>query len=416
MLVEGVFAGSLGPVLYREQNIKASVAAWNARPITIGHPEQNGTKVSGCTPEALETSSIGMVLNTKYNSKSKKLQAEAWFDVERLSAVKDADMVLQALTTNSQLEVSTGLFFETNKQAGDFQGTAYSMEAENFKPDHLAIILDGEGACAIKDGAGLLVNKAQAKKPEQPAVLVGNAKELLALTDKVRAAVYQTHEVYRDDAPSTYAYVEQIYASYVLFALSEDGKMSYFKQNYEVDGESVKLIGELIPVIKKVSYQVENKKATMERQDLISRIGSQHADFVTNMSEDQFKALDSAFAAKAAPAPSPVAPKVVSTVEELLVNASPALKNQVSDALASADAMRTELITEIVANSKDSFTAAELASFTTPHLTKLAKLAKAPVAPAAPAKAPVYAGEAFVGNQGSTSAVAETGFAPPSTF
>jgi hypothetical protein len=262
-----------------------------------------------------------------------------------------------------------------------------------------------------------LVNKAaKPSKPEQPVVLVGNAKELLALTDKVRAAVYATHEIYRDDAPSTYAYVEQIYPSYVLFALSQDGQSAYFKQNYEVDGESVKLIGELIPVIKKVSYQVENKKATMERQDLISRLGSQHADFVTNMSEDQFKALDSAFAVKTAPAPAQSAPQVAQTVDELLVNASPALKNRVSDAIASADAVRTELITEIVANSKDSFTAQELASFTTAHLNKLAKLAKAPVAPAAPAKAPVYAGEAFVGNQGSSSASAETGFAPLSTF
>ena len=60
---------------------------------------------------------------------------------------------------------------------------------------------------------------------------------------------------------------------------------------------------------------------------------------------------------------------------------------------------REELISKIIANSKDTFTADELASLPTAQLQKFASVIVPAVVPAAPAKAPVYAGEAFVGNQ-----------------
>lgn len=413
MLLPGVFTGSAGPILYDEKDIKASIAAWNAKPITIGHPaNQNGEQVSGCTPESLDANSVGMILNTKFNSRTKKLQAEAWFDIARLTSVPRADIIHTALLANQKMEVSTGLFVETLIGNGTHEGKDYVAKAMNYKPDHLAIILDGEGACSLKDGAGLLVNKgAKATRPERAPRLVGNAKSLLDQVDGVREAVYAKYQVYSDVGPSTYVYIEEIYSNAVIFEIVTGDSGAYFKQNYEITDGEVTLLGELMPVVKTVSYQVQNKKQEkMERKDLIAKIGDSHSEFVTNLSDDQFKAIEKAIAPVTQPT------LVVNTLDKLLALADSGLANQVKDAMTAAETSRAELIDTIVTNSKSQFTKEELAGFSTVHLNKMAKaITPVQAAPEAPAKQPVYAGAAFVGNV-KHEPVVETGFAPPSTY
>lgn len=411
MLLPGVFTGSAGPILYEEPDIKASVPAWNAKPITVGHPADSaGEQVSGCTPESLDSQSIGMVLNTRYNS---KLRSEAWFDVERLGKVPGGDIIHAALLANQKLEVSTGLYVKPIPGAGTYRGKDYVAKATDYKPDHLAIILNGEGACSLKDGAGLLVNQGKPTKPPRPERdprLVGNAKSLLDQVEKVRAAVYAAHEVYVEDGPSTYCYIEEIYSGSVVFEKRFDGVGQYFKQNYEITDGEVTLVGELMPVVKTVSYQVQNKKQEkMERKDLIAKIGDSHSEFVTNLSDDQFKAIEKAIVPVTQPA------LVVNTLDKLLALADAGLANQVKDAMTAAETSRAELIDTIVTNSKSQFTKEELASFSTVHLSKMAKAIVPVQAPEAPAKPAVYAGAAFVGNQ-KQEPVVETGFAPPSTY
>jgi hypothetical protein len=421
MIVEGVWPGSAGAVYYEGEDIARSVPAWNHKPITIGHPTTaDGTQVSGALTESLEKFSVGLVLNTRYNKKTKKLQAEAWFEVDRLSKVEGGEIIHSALLANHKLEVSTGLFVDALVGNGSFDNKAYVAKACNYRPDHLAIILNGEGACSLKDGAGLLVNKAlKPSRPEAEPQLVGNAKNLGEIVDKVREAVYQAYEVYRENEPSTYAYVDAIYDSYVIFSTRTASESSTFKQNYAMENDSVKLLGEVIPVVRKVTYSVQNKKDNMERQELIKKLGEAHAEFVTNMSDDAFKAIEKALTPAPAPAPvtqPEVKPIVCNSVEELLEHASEGVKNQINDAVTLAVSTRNALIEKIVANSKDQFTKDELASFTTAHLNKLATVIGQP-APKQTGSA-VYAGEAFVGNQAQKdqAPATESVPVPPSTF
>jgi len=414
MMMPGVFSGSAGPILYKEPDIKASVTAWNAKPITIGHPElPNGDKVSGCTPESLDRLSVGMIFNTKYNARSKKLQAEAWFEIDRFAQVAGADTVHTALLANQKLEVSTGLVVEALVANGTHEGKDFVATATNYKPDHLAIILDGEGAFSLKDGAGLLVNKSTNPKvrPERSIKLVGNAKSLLDQVENVTAAIRAKYEVWSPDGPNTYVYIEDITSSYVIFELyNSNGDEQYYQQNYEISAGEVTLLGELMPVTKKVTYSVQNKKQeNMERKELISRLGDSHAAFITNMTDEQFKAIE-AVVAKPAEVKAPEV-LVVNSLDKLLTLAEPGLANQVKDAMTAAEATRTELIDTLVAN-QSQFSKEDLASFSS---TILGKLAKAVVPVQAPAKTPVYAGQVFVGN-GKEVAVTETGFAPPSTL
>lgn len=413
MILEGVWPGSAGPILYTEKEIEKSIPAWNHKPITVEHPTNSkGELVSGALTESLEKFSLGIILNAKFNKRTKKLQAEAWFETDRFAQVEGGDRIHAALLANQKLEVSTGLFVDAAEVSGTYNNKQYTMTASNFRPDHLAIILSGEGACSVKDGAGLLVNKAELpaeetsgdpdkSRPEPLPQLVGNAMELTSLLDKVRTAVYQAYEVYRENEPSTYAYIEAIYPSYCIICLQTGGDSAHYKQNYAMENDSVTLLGELIPVTRKVTYQVNNTKENMERKDLIAKLGQEHSEFVANMSDEQFKAFEKALqpsqAAPAAPA-APAEKIVCNSVEELLSHASESVKNIVQDAVGLAVKTREDLIEKIVANSKDVWTKEELASFQTAHLTKLAASIQAP-ASAKPNPA-VYAGEAFVGNQG----------------
>ena len=419
MICEGVWPGSAGAVYYDGEDIARSVPAWNHKPITIGHPTlPDGTQVSGTTPDSLEKHSVGLVLNTRYNKRTQKLQAEAWFEVNRLGTVPGGEIIHSALLANHKLEVSTGLFVDALIGNGNFNNKNFVAKATNYRPDHLAIILTGEGACSLKDGAGLLVNKAiKPARPEAMPELIGNAKNLSEIVDKVRSAIYDAHEVYRENEPSTYAYVEAVYDKYVIFATSTGGENSTFKQNYAVEDDSVKLVGEVIPVTRKITYSVQNKKENMERQELIKKLGDVHADFVTNMSDDAFKAIEKALTPAAVPQ-AEVKPTIVcNTVEALLEHASDGVKNQVNDALALAVTTRNALIDTIVANTKDQFTKEELASFSTAHLNKLATVIVAPATKQTGSA--VYAGEAFVGNsqgQKGQAPASESVPVPPSTF
>jgi len=423
MILEGVWPGSSGPILYPEAEIAKSIPAWNHKPITVEHPKDaQGNLVSGALTESLEKFSLGIVLNAKYNKKTKKLQAEAWFEKDRFDKVEGGARIEAALLANQKLEVSTGLFVDALVGNGTYGTKNYVATASNFRPDHLAIILKGEGACSLKDGAGLLVNKATPAKPQRPQrkpKLVGNAKNLYEIVEKVEEAIKAAYEVYRADAPSTFVDVEAVYDDYAIVEVSTGVEEGYFQQNYAIENGSVTLLGELIPVTKKVTYQVQNQKQEkMERQDLIKKLGSEHAEFVTNMSDEAFKAIEKALAVPAQvvaqPEPAKAEKIVCNSVEALLEHASEGVKNQVNDALAVAVKQRESLIEKIVANAKDGFTKEELASFPTSHLNKLASMIQ-PAQVQSTGASTVYAGEAFVGNQNTTPSK-ESVPVPPSTF
>jgi hypothetical protein len=168
-----------------------------------------------------------------------------------------------------------------------------------------------------------------------------------------------------------------------------------------------------------VTYQVQNQKQEkMERQDLIKKLGSEHAEFVTNMSDEAFKAIEKALVVPAPvsqPEPAKVEKIVCNSVEALLELASEGVKNQVNDAMSLALKTREGLIEKIVANAKDGFTKEELASFPTAHLNKLAAMLPQASGQTSAAST-VYAGEAFVGNTQNTAPSKESVPIPPSTF
>jgi Uncharacterized protein conserved in bacteria len=357
MIVEGVFAGNQGPILYEQSDITKSVASWNHKPITVGHPKRGDQFVSGCLPESIEDFGVGMVLNTSWNARTKKLRAEAWFDETRLDVVPGGQAIKTALAKQEPMEVSTGLFVDKEVFSGQYNGKEFTGKARNFRPDHLAVIVNGVGACSLKDGAGLLVNK-----DSQAADVNTQSAENLAAT--------------------------------------------------EAEG---KLLENRIQEVRESKPLIVNEKVKMKRDEILAVLGDEHKDFVTNLSDVQVEAL--AKLQRTVTVEVPVANEAPKNLDELLASAPADVKTKIEEAFAVNTAHRDGLIEQIVANEKNQFSKEELAVLPTATLSKMAvfavNAAPAPTA-SAPASAPLYAGSAAPIEKPSASAV--KGFLAPSTF
>lgn len=152
---DGVLPGSQGPLFYSSQETIKSVKDWDGTPIVVGHPEKNGRHVSAMeVPEQ----HIGKLRNSAWNG---KLQHEGWFDAAKTKAADKR--VYDALIHHKPMECSTGLY-TTNVPARNGQGLSphgkpYHAAATRYVPDHMAILPDEVGACAVADGCGLLINR-----------------------------------------------------------------------------------------------------------------------------------------------------------------------------------------------------------------------------------------------------------------
>jgi hypothetical protein len=149
MITEGVHNGSGGPLLYLEEDLADHPALWDHKPIVVYHP-----KGTACTPSVLNNRKVGIILNTRWDSVKKKLRAEAWLEKRRMKRVDSR--ILEALEKGEVMEVSTGLWTDNYHIPGEWNGEKYDQVARNHKPDHLALLPDREGACSVRDGAGLL--------------------------------------------------------------------------------------------------------------------------------------------------------------------------------------------------------------------------------------------------------------------
>ena len=159
MLVPGVLNGSKGPLYYPKSEVIKNHIAWNGMPLTLGHPSDNeGRGTSARNPSIMAKYSLGFVYNTTVSRG--KLDAEAWFDIDKTNAI--APEIITRLESGQPIELSTGLFTDNFpvKNKSDYNGRQYVAVAKNYKPDHLAVLLDTRGACSLSDGCGVLVNQA----------------------------------------------------------------------------------------------------------------------------------------------------------------------------------------------------------------------------------------------------------------
>jgi hypothetical protein len=151
MMIEGVHNGSHGPLLHLAEDLGKFLGVWNGIPISIHHPEENGGHISANQPNIIDSQVVGRVYNTAIDGG--KLKAEAWLDEEALQRVSAE--AYEHLVMGRPLDVSIGVFTEEDLHSGEWNGRRYEAIARNHRPDHLALLPGGVGACSWADGCGV---------------------------------------------------------------------------------------------------------------------------------------------------------------------------------------------------------------------------------------------------------------------
>lgn len=188
MMVEGVHSGSHGPLFHPVSELGKYPASWNGIPVSIQHPEKDGGYISANSPDIIDSTVVGRVYNTHVDNE--KLKGEVWLDEEKLKQV--SPVAFAYIMQQRPLDVSVGVFTDDEEEIGEWNGETYVAIARNHRPDHLALLPGGQGACSWEDGCGIRANekggddgKMKRTKTKGGSAMKDDVKELLAMAPSV---------------------------------------------------------------------------------------------------------------------------------------------------------------------------------------------------------------------------------------
>jgi len=428
MMVEGVLDGSDGAFLYPGEEMAKFPQVWNHKPVVVYHPTMNGVGISACDPDVINTRKVGIIMNTKfYKDKDNglgKLKAEAWVEVDRMNIIDNR--ITEAIENEAMMELSTGLFVEGDMNEGEFNGVKYAGIARNYKPDHLAILPDKEGASSIADGAGFL-RLNQATKAKQDSFNKSLAEFLTKNGVTVNELSFQTIKDRLESLISgegeNYKWVIDVFDNTFIF---EDNN-SLYQQEYSINGDDVNLVGLPVEVQRRYEYVMvgnqkkikivhfEQQENTMDKKKVVKELlangrwTKEDKDFLLNMSEEQLTHLSEqppikndddppadalpadappadALPADAPPAdalpadppadtPAPTGNKAV-TVEEFISKAPPEMREALIENARTHKNVRDALIVKIMSNKANTFTEDRLKVMSVENLKSTAILTK----------------------------------------
>lgn len=299
MLVEGVHAGSEGAYLYSAAELSKHVEVWNRKPVVVYHPDP-AVSVTACSKEVLNSRGIGDIMNAKWDKKEKRLLAEAWLDEERMKKVDPR--VLEAIQNEETLELSTGLFADSDEAPGEWEGEEFIGTLSNYGPDHLAVLPDQVGACSVEDGAGFFRNSGGTKVILSKSWMqYFNELSHNSVRDLLQKAIAQKGE---------YRYVEDVFDS--TFVWSND--LGMWQQDYKESNNTVSVSGIPLAVVRRFTYEpvtslmgtnqnknVKNKtgERSMSKTKLVSNLIAHTAtpweeddrEYLMNLSEARLESL-----------------------------------------------------------------------------------------------------------------------------
>jgi hypothetical protein len=397
MVVEGVHDGSAGPYYYPADEIAKFPEAWNGRPVPVFHQENCNS------PGVIEAHVIGNVFNAEFVPDGAKLKGELWLNQSRTESIYPG--LIDTINNGGRVEVSTGILAETDNKPGEWNGERYLGRVFNIRPDHLAVLPDGEGACNWTDGCGI---RNQAKNPESILVFAAKKKEKRNYLEMVAAAQKALDNMDVLPMPgaedrAAFHFIRAIYDDFLVFEkANKDGK-KYFKSAYSYKDGEVKLEGELTEVVQDVQYRpMSNESAANQKEVQVAKkkenkdkgccpdvdsavtylIETENSGYTEEMREQLqqlelsvLETMASAFDRKEEPAEdkesteeleadnSGILPKTEDkepTDEEWLSTLPPKVQATVRNAMAAEDKTRRELVGKILSNKRNRFTEEKL--------------------------------------------------------
>ncbi|MDD5502847.1 MAG: DUF2213 domain-containing protein [Candidatus Thermoplasmatota archaeon] len=361
MLVEGVHAGSGGPLYYPSEELSKTPEMWNHKPIVVYHPEINGKPTSACDPDILTSRKVGVIMHSRFEEG--KLKAEAWLNEDRLKAVDKR--ILDHLEKGQMMELSTGLFTDNEEVEGEWNGESYVAIARNYRPDHLALLPDLVGACSIRDGAGFLrLNK---------------DPHLSSLQEAIQSSFGKDHQLV------------DIQGSDVIF----NGPGGMKKTSFIVENDKAILKGSAQEVEQIVTYQVKtnDEDLIMLKEQMVEALikndstkwSEEDREVLMNLDEVVLGKMDPVVNENPDPEPEPEPesepeinqkPERKMTVDEYIGNAPPEMQSILKNMREVHQAEKRRLVGIITSNEKNVFTEKCLMSKEIEELKALAALAR----------------------------------------
>ena len=289
--------------LYPADQLKAAAATLEGKPAPAGHPKNSaGQSISALNGEALASAWIGSYVRNARHEAGRTVadvvvneaQARAHPDGAKLIERLDAAI---AGNNSEPIHVSTGLMMDPIIANGESRGKKYSSIVTNIRYDHLAILLNEQGAATPDQGVGMFLNSAgEAEQVEEVIIntkpedlrtsgllgwikrLIGNESEMSFddIADKLRESLPQN------------TWLREVYSKRVIYVTDIDGRDSaYFQQDYAIDSSgSVSLLGSPVEVTRRVEYKPV--ETNTERTDAVK----QHILAALNAAGIQTESMD----------------------------------------------------------------------------------------------------------------------------
>ena len=272
--------------LYPADQLKAAAATLEGKPAPAGHPKNSaGQAISALNGEALASAWIGSYVRNARHEAGRTMvdivvneaQARAHPDGAKLIERLDAAI---AGNNTEPIHVSTGLMMDPIIANGESRGKKYSSIVTNIRYDHLAILLNEQGAATPEQGVGMFLNSAgEAEQVEEVVInaepedkrsagLMGWIKRLIG--NESDMSFDQISDKLRDAMPAN-SWLREVYSKYVIYVTHMDGRdAAYYRQDYAIDSAgSVSLLGSPVEVTRRVEYKPVETNS--ERTDAVKQ-------------------------------------------------------------------------------------------------------------------------------------------------
>lgn len=265
MAVEGV----MNSLLYPAFELSKFVGSWNGRPLTLFHPKDEQGEFISANDSRVKAEEVhmGIVRNARYEE---GLRAEAWLEIDRAKAIRP-EIIEYWKGKKTRLEVSTGLWGDVVPVPGEWKGKKYDGIMTNIRPDHLALLPGGKGACSWNDGCGIRDNEDPDESPTCN-LTIGDLQlslqKVLSAKNVKTASERREHHLEEVDLTKKqviYRYTRSIWMD----GITTYSETRLYRQPYAVEDGEVKLEGEPIEVKKVVSYKdvTKNNSSKEEKEE-----------------------------------------------------------------------------------------------------------------------------------------------------
>ena len=149
--------------LYPKEEIDKSYSSINGNLMPIGHPKVDGQFVSASNAKAINDYYGGAWAENVHKDQDKVL-LDCYVDIEFARNHEKGKQLLERLDAMfngedvNPIHVSTGLILNKVYKTGKSKGKKYDWVATNMQFDHVAILLNEQGAATPNEGVGMFVN------------------------------------------------------------------------------------------------------------------------------------------------------------------------------------------------------------------------------------------------------------------